>query len=233
MASRRTVSWMKRAVAVTTQNRSRLGPLFECCGQRHDISHDRGRGFCVIPIAQAPHHDEPGMQAHAQRHWHPSCYAKALLVCGQTPSQFERHAYCPPGIVFVSDRDPEHGHEARAHHRMEPPSILTYHVLGQGMECEKQTVQDIEIDTRSMRRCCGHRTAEYGDRLTLGLARRCRDRAGRRWRHQRLPTGSAEHCWQRHVLATVDTKLPQTSATRRAEDRGLVIGVLAGDAESY
>ncbi len=92
---------------------------------------------------------------------------RRYLVCGQTPSQFERHAYCPPGIVFVSDRDPEHGHEAHPNDRMDPPPVLTYHILGQGMECEKQTVQDIEIDTHSMHRTCTHRTAEYGDRFTL------------------------------------------------------------------
>src|SRR2546422_2642213 len=69
-------------------------------------------------------------------------------------------------------------------------------------------MQGIEIHTRSMSRS-SHGTTEHGDRLVLGLARRHRRRARRRWRCKRLPTSRAEPCRQCHVLATVDTHLPK------------------------
>jgi hypothetical protein len=97
----------------------------------------------------------------------------------QTPAEFEGYAHRAPSIVFVSHRDPEHGHKALAHHRMEAPPILAHYIPGQGMEFQQQAVQGIEINTRSMGHCCGHRTAEHCDRLTLGLASRRRSRAGR------------------------------------------------------
>src|SRR5712691_263415 len=104
------------------------------------------------------------MQTHAQCQWRSRCCTKALLTCGQTPTEFERHAHRAPGIVFLGHRHPEHGHKALAHHRMESSFILAYHVLGKGVEGEKQAMQGIEINTRSMDRCCGYRTAEHCDR---------------------------------------------------------------------
>jgi hypothetical protein len=141
--------------------------------------------------------------------------------------EVERRTYRPPGIVFVRRRDAKHGHKALPHHEMEPSPILAHHVLSQRMEFQEQAVQGIQIKTRSLGRFCGHRTAEHCDGFALGLvAGRRRCRAGRRWRRKRLPTGRAECSRQRHVLATVDTKLPQSDATRRAENRALVIRVL-------
>jgi hypothetical protein len=55
---------------------------------------------------------------------------------------------------------------------MESPPVLVDDILGKGMECEKQTVQDIEIDTHAMRRCYRDRTAEHCNRLALGLTGR-------------------------------------------------------------
>jgi hypothetical protein len=120
------------------------------------------------------------MQTHAQHQWRSRCCAKALLTSRQTPAEFERHAYRPSCIVFVSHWDPEHSHEALAHYGMELPSILAHYFLGQGVEDEQQAVQGIEINTRSMGRGCSHRTAEHCDGLVLGLASRRRSRAGRR-----------------------------------------------------
>jgi hypothetical protein len=77
------------------------------------------------------------MQSHAQCQWCHRVRPKALLAHGQTSAEFERHAHRPPRIVFVSHRDPKHGHEALAHHRMEPPPVLAHHVLGKSMECEQ------------------------------------------------------------------------------------------------
>jgi len=156
-----------------------------------------------------------------------------LLVHGQPSAEVKRHAHRASGIIFVSYRDPKHGHEAFAHHRMEASPILAYHVLGKRVKREQQAVQGIEIQTRPMGRRGNHRTAKHGDRLTLGLASRRRGAAGRRWRRKWLPTGRAERCRQRHVLATVDTKLPQSGATRRAENRALVINVLACSTEPH
>jgi hypothetical protein len=84
-----------------------------------------------------------------------------LLTCRQTPAEFECHAHRASGIVFVSHRDPEYGHEALAHHRMELPPILAHYVLGKGVEGEQQTVQGIESNTRPLRRGCSHCTAEH------------------------------------------------------------------------
>jgi hypothetical protein len=74
------------------------------------------------------------MQSHAPYRWCHQSYPKAFLPCGQTPAEFKCHVHRPPGIVFMSHRDPEHGHKALPHHRMEPSPILAYHVLSQRME---------------------------------------------------------------------------------------------------
>ena len=103
--------------------------------------------------------------------------APSWEVQTKTPAEFEGYAHRAPSIVFVSHRDPEHGHKALAHHRMEAPPILAHYIPGPGMEFQQQAVQGIEINTRSLGQCCGHRTAEHRDRLPLGLASRRRSRS--------------------------------------------------------
>jgi hypothetical protein len=172
------------------------------------------------------------MQSHAPYRWGHRCCPKTFLPCGQTPAEFERHLHRPPGIVFVSHRDAEHSYKALAHYRMELPPILAHYILSKGVECKQQAMQGIEINTRPLGCGGSHRTAKYCDRPALGLACRGRSRARRRWRRKRLATGRAEHCRQCHILAAVDTKLPQSGATRRTENRVLFISVLAYDTES-
>ena len=84
-----------------------------------------------------------------------------------------------------------------------------------------------------MDRRCSHRTTEDGDRLVLGLARRRRGEAGRRWHRKRLSTGRAKRRRQQESLATVGTGLAQARPTRLTKGGVLSIGVLAGHAWSH
>src|SRR5215470_10709495 len=218
---------------VTTEDRPRRRPLCKSCGHGHAIADEGGRGVRSLPVAHPLHHDEPRMQARAPYRCCSQCRPLLLLACGQPPPELERHVHRPPGIVFVRRRHAKHRQEALAHHWMEPPPILAYHTLGPRMEVQEQAMQGIEIKRRAVGRGYSHRPTEHGDRLALGLASRCRGRTERRWRRQWLPTGRAEHARAWHDLAAVDTQLLQAGATRRAEHRALVIGVLACGTAAY
>ena len=148
---------------------ARGGQLLDPGGQPDDVA--LGGVVHAKVVADPPHHDLAGVQAHPHRELEPALAAHVLGERAELVRQVQGGRTGPLGMVLVRDRGAEQRHDAVAGVLVDGALVAVNAVRQDPEEAIEEAVPFLGIDALGELHRAGHVGEEHGDQLALSPER--------------------------------------------------------------